>query len=50
MSNERYRRYERMLSAVDGLGGLAVVASLAKSFPDFARYLIEFPLCGYARQ
>lgn len=43
MSNERYERGERMLSDVDGPAGLAVVDSLSKSFPDFARYLVEFP-------
>jgi 4-carboxymuconolactone decarboxylase len=28
---------------VDGPAGLEVVARLAESFPEFARYLIEFP-------
>jgi 4-carboxymuconolactone decarboxylase len=51
MSNERYERGEHMLSAVDGPAGLAVVESLAKSFPDFARYLVEFPFGDiYARK
>jgi 4-carboxymuconolactone decarboxylase len=51
MSNERYERGERMLSTVDGPAGLAVVESLAKSFPDFARYLVEFPFGDiYARK
>lgn len=51
MSNERYKRGERMLSAVDGPNGSAVVDSLAKSFPDFARYLVEFPFGDiYARK
>lgn len=43
MSNERYERGKRMLSDVDGPAVLAVVDSLSKSFPDFARYLVEFP-------
>lgn len=34
----------------DCFPGLAVVASLAKSLPDFARYLVDFPLLGYIRQ
>lgn len=51
MSNERHERGERMLHAVDGPAGLAVVESLAKSFPDFARYLVEFPFGDiYARR
>lgn len=51
MSNERYERGERMLSDVDGPAGLAVVDSLSKSFPDFARYLVEFPFGDiYARK
>ncbi len=51
MSNERYERGTRMLGAVDGPAGLAVVEGLAKSFPDFARYLLEFPFGDiYARE
>lgn len=51
MSNERYERGERMLSEVDGPAGLAVVDALSKSFPDFARYLVEFPFGDiYARK
>lgn len=51
MANERYTRGERMLAAVDGPAGLAVVEALAKSFPDFARYLVEFPFGDiYARK
>jgi 4-carboxymuconolactone decarboxylase len=50
MSAERYERGARMLNAVDGPAGLAVVEGLAKSFPDFARYLVEFPFGDiYAR-
>ncbi len=40
---ERYKRGANMLTAVDGPAGLAVVETLAKSFPDFARLLVEFP-------
>lgn len=43
MSAGRYERGRRMLAAVDGPAGLAVVEALAQSFPDFARYLLEFP-------
>ncbi|MDA8446314.1 carboxymuconolactone decarboxylase family protein [Paracidovorax valerianellae] len=51
MSTERYARGVRMLGAVDGPAGLAVVEGLAKSFPDFARYLLEFPFGDiYARE
>jgi len=51
MSTERYERGVRMLGAVDGPAGLAVVEGLAKSFPDFARYLLEFPFGDiYARE
>lgn len=39
----RYERGARQLAAVDGDVGLAVVDTLAKSFPDFATYLVEFP-------
>lgn len=50
MSNDRYERGAAMLAAVDGPAGLAVVEGLAKSFPDFARYLVEFPFGDvYAR-
>jgi 4-carboxymuconolactone decarboxylase len=51
MSSERYERGSRMLTAVDGPAGLAVVEGLAKSFPDFARYVLEFPFGDiYARK
>ena len=43
IENERYERGARMLSMVDGPAGLAVVEGLAKTFPDFARYVLEFP-------
>ncbi len=50
MSGERHARGARMLAAVDGPAGLAVVERLAKAFPDFARYLLEFPFGDiYAR-
>lgn len=39
-----------MLACVDGPAGLAVVEGLARSFPDFARLLLEFPFGDiYAR-
>lgn len=51
MSIERYERGTRMLAAVDGPAGLDVVENLAKSFPDFARYVLEFPFGDiYARE
>lgn len=51
MSTERYERGERMLAAVDGPAGLDVVENLAKSFPDFARYVLEFSFGDiYARE
>ena len=38
-------------TAMDGPTGLAVVEGLAKSFPDFARYIVEFPFGDiYARK
>lgn len=49
--NERHERGARMLSMVDGPAGLAVVEGLAQSFPDFARYVLEFPFGDiYARE
>lgn len=49
--SERYERGTRMLAAVDGPTGLAVVEGLAQSFPDFARYVLEFPFGDiYARE
>jgi len=51
MSADRYERGVAMLAAVDGPTGLAVVEGLAKSFPDFARYIVEFPFGDiYARK
>ena len=51
MSADRYERGAAMLDAVDGPTGLAVVDGLAKSFPDFARYIVEFPFGDiYARK
>src|SRR4029453_6228280 len=41
--SERYLRGTKQLSRVDGEAGLQVVQSLAKSFPDFATYVVEFP-------
>jgi len=49
--NPRHERGLAMLAAVDGPAGLAVVESLARSFPDFADYLVEFPFGDiYARK
>jgi 4-carboxymuconolactone decarboxylase len=42
-SDERYARGLHALAAVDGPAGQAVIDALAKSFPDFARYVVEFP-------
>ena len=36
-------RGRAQLAAVDGEAGLQVVETLAKSFPDFADYVLEFP-------
>lgn len=47
----RYERGSRMLTTVDGPAGLEVVENLAKSFPDFAHYVLEFPFGDvYARE
>lgn len=51
MNTERYERGAAMLAAVDGPAGLAVVEGLGKLFPEFARYLVEFPFGDiYARK
>ncbi|APW41768.1 carboxymuconolactone decarboxylase family protein [Rhodoferax saidenbachensis] len=51
MNNERYERGAATLAAVDGPAGLAVVEALGRSFPEFARYLVEFPFGDiYARK
>lgn len=51
MSASRQERGAAMLAAVDGPAGLAVVEGLAQSFPDFARYLLEFAFGDiYARK
>jgi 4-carboxymuconolactone decarboxylase len=50
LPQDRHERGVAILAAVDGPAGLAVVEGLAKSFPDFARYLVEFPFGDlYAR-
>lgn len=50
MHAERHERGLAMLAAVDGPAGIAVVDRLAQAFPDFARYLVEFPFGDiYAR-
>ncbi len=41
--NTRYARGLARLHWVDGDGGVRVVEQLAEAFPDFARYLVEFP-------
>jgi 4-carboxymuconolactone decarboxylase len=43
VTSERYERGQRVLEQVDGPAGLQVVEQLARSFPDFARYVLEFP-------
>lgn len=40
---ERHERGRKQLQAVDGQAGLDVVARLETAFPEFARYLVEFP-------
>jgi 4-carboxymuconolactone decarboxylase len=42
MPSERYVQGLRQLDTVDGHAGKDVVALLAKSFPDFATYLVEY--------
>ena len=47
---DRYERGAAMVAAVDGPAGMAVVETLAKSFPDLARLVVEFPFGDiYAR-
>ena len=47
---QRYERGLSRLEAVDGPAGLAVVETLARAFPDFATYIVEFPFGDiYAR-
>ena len=49
-ASERHIRGTAQLAAVDGAAGLAVVAQLAQSFPDFATLVVEFPFGDiYAR-
>jgi 4-carboxymuconolactone decarboxylase len=43
METTRHERGLKQLEAVDGDGGVRVVEALARSFPDFATYLVEFP-------
>jgi 4-carboxymuconolactone decarboxylase len=43
MTSERYERGRQALEQVDGEAGVQVVEQLARSFPDFARYVLEFP-------
>lgn len=48
---DRYQQGLQCLQRVDGPQGVAVVQELAESFPDFARYLVEFPFGDvYARR
>jgi len=39
----RYEAGLQMLEQVDGQAGLDVVERLSTAFPEFARYLVEFP-------
>jgi len=49
--SQRYQRGADMLERVDGPAGVEVVESLGRSFPDFARYVLEFPFGDiYARE
>ena len=41
--SERHLRGAARLADVDGDAGLQVVDTLARSFPDFAAYVLEFP-------
>jgi len=41
--SERRERGAAMLERVDGASGVQVVGTLAKSFPDFATYILEYP-------
>ena len=43
MKSERHVRGTFQLHAVDGDAGVQVVSELAKSFPEFADYLVEYP-------
>ena len=43
MESTRHSRGLKQLSAVDGDGGVRVVETLARSFPDFATYVVEYP-------
>jgi 4-carboxymuconolactone decarboxylase len=49
-ATDRHRRGLDRLEAVDGPQGVAVADALATTFPDFGRYLVEFPFGDiYAR-
>lgn len=49
-SETRLERGKRLLNAIDGKAGEAVVASLEEIAPDFANYLLEYPFGDiYAR-
>jgi 4-carboxymuconolactone decarboxylase len=43
MKSERHRTGIEQLHAVDGDAGVQVVTELARSLPDFADYLVEYP-------
>jgi len=42
IQSDRRLRGEEMLGRVDGPAGIQVVENLARSFPDFARYVLEY--------
>ena len=44
MENQRYARGLALLERIDGAGGAAVLRELKDIAPDFARYLVEFPV------
>ena len=43
-NEQRFERGIRALASIDGQAGQKVVDALADVAPDFARYLIEFPI------
>jgi 4-carboxymuconolactone decarboxylase len=50
MDTTRHDRGLDRLHAVDGPAGVRVVETLAAAFPDFARYIVEYPFGDiYAR-
>jgi 4-carboxymuconolactone decarboxylase len=51
IESSRRVRGEEMLGRIDGDVGIRVVQNLAKSFPEFANYVLEYPFGDiYARE